>query len=117
MEEIKKIVKVAYEALNDKLAEDIKILDISEVSVMADYFIIATGKNPNHVKTLIDFVEDKVNEAGFATKNIEGTHSGSWVLIDFSDIIVHIFDRQNRSFYDLERIWADGKTIEDIEEL
>ncbi len=117
MEKIKEILKVAYDALDDKLAEDIKVLDISEISVLADYFIIATGKNPNHVKTLVDYVEEKVNLAGVETKNIEGTHSGSWVLVDFSDIIVHIFDKENRSFYDLERIWADGKLIENVEEL
>ncbi len=117
MDKIKEIVKVAYDALDDKLAEDVKVLDISGVSVMADYFLIATGKNPNHVKTLVDFVEEKVNKAGFDTKNIEGTHSGSWVLLDFSDIIVHIFDKENRSFYDLERIWADGKVIEDVKDL
>lgn len=114
MEKIKDMVKIAYEALDDKLGEDIRILDISHISVMADYFIIAHGNNPNHVKSLVDFTEEKLNKAGFSTKNIEGNTNGSWVLMDFKDIIVHIFDKDQRSFYDLERIWADGKVIEDI---
>ncbi len=117
MEKIKTMVKIAYEALDDKLAQDIKVLDIRGISVLADYFLIATGKNSNHVKTLMDYVEEKMNEADFETKNVEGTHSGSWVLIDFNDIIVHIFDSENRAFYDLERIWSDGKVIENVEDL
>lgn len=114
MNDIKQMVKLAYEALDDKLGEDIRILDISKVSVIADYFIIAHGNNSNHVKSLVDFTEEKLNRAGFDTKNIEGNTNGSWVLLDFKDIIVHVFDKENRSFYDLERIWADGKVIEDV---
>ncbi len=117
METIKDMVKIAYTALDDKQGEDIRILDISGISVLADYFIIAHGNNSNHVRSLIDFTEEKLNKAGFETKNIEGNHNGSWVLMDFKDIIVHVFDKENRSFYDLERIWADGKVIENIEEL
>jgi len=117
METIKDMVKIAYAALDDKQGEDIRILDISGISVLADYFIIAHGNNSNHVRSLIDFTEEKLNKAGFETKNIEGNHNGSWVLMDFRDIIVHVFDKENRSFYDLERIWADGKVIENIEEL
>ncbi len=117
METIKDMVKIAYSALDDKQGEDIRILDISGISVLADYFIIAHGNNSNHVRSLIDFTEEKLNKAGFETKNIEGNHNGSWVLMDFKDIIVHVFDKENRSFYDLERIWADGKVIENIEEL
>lgn len=117
METIKDMVKIAYTALDDKQGEDIRILDISGISVLADYFIIAHGNNSNHVRSLIDFTEEKLNKAGFKTKNIEGNHNGSWVLMDFKDIIVHVFDKENRSFYDLERIWADGKVIENIEAL
>ncbi len=117
MEKIKDMVRLAHEALDDKLGEDIRILDISGISVIADYFVIAHGNNPNHVRSLIDFTEEKLNKAGFDTKNIEGNHNGSWVLMDFKDIIVHVFDKENRSFYDLERIWADGKVIEDIKDI
>lgn len=114
MDTIKNMVKIAYEALDDKLGEDIRIIDISNISVLADYFIIAHGNNSNQVRSLIDYTEEKLNKAGYETKNIEGNHNGSWVLMDFRDIIVHVFDKENRSFYDLERIWADGKVIEDV---
>ncbi len=117
METIKEMVKIAYTAMDDKQGEDIRILDISNISVLADYFIIAHGNNSNHVRSLIDFTEEKLNKAGYDTKNIEGNHNGSWVLMDFRDIIVHVFDKDNRSFYDLERIWADGRVVENLDDL
>jgi len=117
MEESKKMVKIAYQALDDKLGEDIRIIDISNISVLADFFIIAHGKNANHVKALIDFTEEKLNKAGYPTKNIEGNHNGSWILLDFYDTIIHVFDQNNRSLYDLERLWSDGKVVTDIHSL
>lgn len=111
-----KMAKAAYEALEDKQGEDIKVLDIHEISVLADYFIIAHGNNPNHVKALIDAVEDQLAEMGYTTNHVEGYHEGTWVLLDFGRIIVHVFHKEARLFYDLERIWSDGKTIS-IEEL
>ena len=106
-----KMAKVAYEALDDKMGEDIKVLDIHEISVLADYFLIAHGNNPNHVKALIDSVEDKLEELGYSTNHIEGYQEGTWVLLDFGRIIVHVFHKEARLFYDLERIWSDGKTV------
>ena len=106
-----KMAKVAYEALDDKMGEDIKVLDIPEISVLADYFLIAHGNNPNHVKALIDSVEDKLEELGYSPNHIEGYQEGTWVLLDFGRIIVHVFHKEARLFYDLERIWSDGKTV------
>ena len=106
-----KLVKAAYEALDDKMGEDMKILGIHEISVLADYFLIAHGNNPNHVKALIDSVEDKLEELGYSTNHIEGYQEGTWVLLDFGRIIVHVFHKEARLFYDLERIWSDGKTV------
>jgi len=106
-----KMAKVAYEALDDKMGEDIKVLDIHEISVLADYFLIAHGNNPNHVKALIDSVEDKLEEMGYSPNHIEGYQEGTWVLLDFGRIIVHVFHKEARLFYDLERIWSDGKTV------
>ena len=106
-----KMAKVAYAALDDKMGEDIKVLDIHEISVLADYFLIAHGNNPNHVKALIDSVEDKLEELGYSPNHIEGYQEGSWVLLDFGRIIVHVFHKEARLFYDLERIWSDGKTV------
>lgn len=116
MEQAKEMAKIAYKALNDKKGEDIKIIDIGGISVMADYFLIANGNSDNQVRALVDNVEEEMQKAGYYVKQREGYGSGSWVLMDFGDIIVHIFDKENRLFYDLERIWRDGKMI-DIENL
>lgn len=108
------MVKLAIEALEDKKAEDIRVIDISEVSVLADYFIIAGGSNRSQIQALSDNVEEKLGRAGAPSKQIEGYETANWVLLDFGDIIVHIFDKENRLLYDLERIWRDGKMV-DIE--
>lgn len=106
-----KAVEIAYKALEDKQAVDIRVLDIREVTVMADYFIIAHGNNPNHIKALIDTVDEKLSEAGYFMKHAEGMNSPSWTLLDYGDVIVHVFSKDDRLFYDLERIWSDGKPV------
>lgn len=105
------MAKLAILALEDKKAEDIKVIDISQVSVIADYFIIAGGSNSNQIQALCDNVQEKLGRAGFPARQTEGYDTANWVLIDFGDVIVHIFDRENRLLYDLERIWSDGRTI------
>ena len=107
----KERANMAIEALEDKKAEDIRVIDISEVSVIADYFIIASGNNRNQVQALIDNVEEQLGRAGVSPKQIEGYDAANWVLMDYRDIIVHVFDKENRLFYDIERIWRDGKNI------
>ena len=109
MEQSRKMAKLAYEALDEKKGEDIKVIDISEISVLADYFIIANGTNDSQVRALVENVEDKLSKEGYEPKLREGYGLGSWVLLDFGNIIVHVFDKENRLFYDLERIWRDGK--------
>lgn len=116
MEQARMMANIAYKALDDKKGEDIKIIDISTVSTIADYFIIANGSNENQVRALVESVEDELAKAGFIVKQREGYGLGNWVLLDFGDIIVHVFDKENRLFYDLERIWRDGKTV-NVEEL
>lgn len=106
------MAKMAVLALEDKKAEDIKILDISELSVIADYFIIAGGTNKSQIQALCDNVCEKLGRAGYPERQKEGYDTANWVLIDFGDVIVHIFDKENRLLYDLERIWRDGKLIE-----
>lgn len=107
----KEMVKLAVQALEDKKGEDIKVIDITEVSVLADYFIIASGTNKNQVQALVDNVDETLGRAGYEAKQMEGYATANWVLLDYNDIIVHVFDSENRLFYDLERIWRDGKTI------
>ena len=104
MNNSKEMAKIACRALEDKKAEDIRIIDISEVSVIADYFIIADGSNQNQLQALY--------KAGYHVKQVEGNQRSSWILMDYNDIIIHIFSKEDRMFYDLERIWRDGKQID-----
>lgn len=114
--EPKELAKQICDALADKKGEDIKIINISDVSVMADYFIIASGTNRSQVQAMADNVEEMLGKAGTEPKQIEGYQSANWILMDYRDVIVHIFDRENRLFYDLERIWRDGTSMT-VEEL
>jgi ribosome-associated protein len=107
----KEMIKLAYHALDEKKALDITIINIEEVSVLADYFIIASGTNRNQVQALADNVDEAMHKAGYEVKQTEGYRTANWVLLDYGDIIVHVFDSENRLFYDLERIWRDGKVI------
>ena len=104
-------VKAAYKGLDDKLAIDIKVLDIREISPIADYFLIASGSNSNQIKAMADAVEENLYKAGFRLSHSEGMQTGSWILLDFGDIIVHLFNEEDRSFYNLERIWGDAKEV------
>lgn len=108
----KEMVKTAVAALQDKKGEDIRVIDISGVTVIADYFIIASGSNPNQVQALVDNVEEQMYKAGYDDPRVEGYNSASWVLLDYNDVIVHVFSQDDRLFYDLERIWRDGKEID-----
>ena len=112
------MAKIAYRALEDKKAENIQVIDIEHVSVIADYFLIASGSNRNQVQALAENVEEQLYKAGFEKKQTEGFSTGNWILMDYGDIVIHIFDRENRLFYDLERIWRDGTgiTIEELEQ-
>lgn len=117
LETSKKMAAAACRALDSKKGEDIRVIDISEISVLADCFIIANGNSNSQVQALVDNVEEELAKEGYTVKQREGYGLGNWVLLDFGDIIVHVFDKENRLFYDLERIWKDGKTIsmEDLE--
>ncbi len=110
--ETKKTALLAVNALEDKKAEDIRIIDISEISTIADYFIIADGSNKSQIQAMADNVSEILGRAGVTVRQIEGYQNANWILMDFQDIIIHIFDRENRLFYDLERIWRDGVLIE-----
>ncbi len=108
----KNMAKQAIKALEDKKAEDIHVIDISEVSVVADYFIIANGSNRSQIQAMADNVQEVLGRAGYAMRQVEGYNTANRILMDFGDVIVHIFDKENRLFYNLERIWRDGKAIE-----
>lgn len=112
MNQTNDMVHIIYDALAEKKGEDIKVIDISKISVMADYFIITNGNSSNQMDALVENVEEQMHKAGYSLKQREGSKGGTWVLMDYGDAIVHIFDKESRTFYNLERIWNDGKVIE-----
>ncbi|MCR5108659.1 MAG: ribosome silencing factor [Lachnospiraceae bacterium] len=106
----KTVLETIVRSLEDKKGRDIKVLDISGISILSDYFILVSGSNKNQIDAMVDDILEKLHMIGVYPKNIEGRTS-AWILMDFGDIIVHIFDEESRSFYDLERIWRDSKEI------
>lgn len=114
-DEIRKMAAQAVEALEDKKAEDIRILDIREVSVVADYFIIASGNNRNQIQAFADEIEQRLGREDYHPKSLEGYENANWILLDFGDLVIHLFDKETRFFYDLERIWRDGRQMDAAE--
>lgn len=108
--------KIAVTALEDRKAEDIKVIDIREISPIADFFIIANGTNQNQIQAMRDAADEALYRAGLPVKQVEGNQNSTWILMDYGDVIIHIFSKEDRLFYDLERVWRDGKEI-DVKEL
>lgn len=107
----RKMAEIVYQALDEKKGEDIKVIEISDISVMADFFVIANGGSQPQINAMTENVQEKMNQAGYQVKRIEGNRSSSWILMDYGDVVVHVFNREDRLFYDLERIWSDGKIV------
>jgi len=107
----KEMAKIAYHALAEKKSSNTQIIDISGISVFADYFIIADGSNQNQIQAMCEAVEEALQKSGISVKQVEGNKNSSWILMDYGEIIVHVFSKEDRLFYDLERIWGDGKFI------
>ena len=103
---------MAAKAISSKKGLDIQVIEISDISVLADYMVIATGTSSTHVKALADEVEYKLDEAGISVSHIEGYRSNSWILLDYVDVIVNVFSDEAREFYDLDRLWQDGKPVD-----
>ena len=109
----KEMVRVAIEAMKDKKAEDIRVIDISKVSVIADYFVIASGNNVNQVQAIVDNLQEELYKEGCKIEpKVEGYNSATWVLLDYKDVVFHVFSADDRRFYDLERIWRDGVELD-----
>ena len=111
MTDSKEALKVILNALEEKKAFDIKLINISKISTLCDYIVIADGTNKKQVQALSDNVEDAMHKAGFSHKSIEGYSEGGWILLDYYDIIVHIFSEESRRFYNIEKIWNDGDYV------
>ena len=98
--------------LDEKKAHDIKIINVNKKTIIADYFVIAGGSSRTQVNSLADEVEYKLGLEGIVPTRIEGRGDGSWVILDFNSVIVHVFGRDARDFYKLEKLWAEGTTID-----
>ena len=109
------MAKTAYAALSSKKGQEIVVIDISEISSIADYFVIAHGNNVRQVQAMADEVEMKMKDAGFFPGHIEGYQNANWILMDYKDIAIHVFSADDRAFYDLERIWQEGHTLTEEE--
>ncbi len=97
--------------LDSKKAENISVIKIDAISSLADYFVIATGRGSTHVRSLSDELEEKLKERGATPARIEGYRSDSWILLDYANVVVHIFTQEARDFYDLDRLWTDGTKV------
>ncbi|HIT73099.1 ribosome silencing factor [Tyzzerella sp. An114] len=103
--------KIAREALEDKKGEDIKVLDIKGLSNIADCFVIASGNNPNQLRAMADEVEEKLFKEGYKLHHSEGYTGGTWILLDFGNLLIHLFNKSEREFYSLDRVWGDAKEM------
>ncbi|NTV89930.1 MAG: ribosome silencing factor, partial [Clostridiales bacterium] len=108
MEFVKKAEK-AVEILESKKAVDIESINISGITTLADFFVICSGTSVTHVRALADEVDEKMKEAGWEVLHTEGYDTARWILLDYGDIVVHVFHQEDRSFYNLEKLWSDGK--------
>ncbi len=108
-----KIVAATRKAMEDKKAEKIKVIYIGEISVVADYFVICSASNSSQLEAIVDNVSEELAKIGVYSKKQEGNRNSGWILLDYGDVVIHVFLREDRDFYNLERIWSDGKVIED----
>ena len=108
-----KILNTIYNAIDDKKGGNTRILDISAITTISDYFIVTSGNNYNQVRAIADNVEEELlKKHGMRPERVEGYNNGEWILLDYIDYVIHVSDREQRLFYDIERIWSDGKEIE-----
>ena len=107
LNDVQKKLSIINEACDDKKGEDIKVIDISKYSTIAEYFVIVSGNSSTQVQSIADGVDDKMSKAGYEDIEKEGYKSGRWILLDFGDIIVHVFHKEERDYYNLERLWSE----------
>ena len=106
------ILKVVYKALDDKFANDIVVMEVTQLSTMTDYFVIADGNNPSQIQAMADEVQEKLNIAhAIKPLTVEGYSDASWILVHFGDVIVHLFNKENRELYKLEKVWGDAPIL------
>lgn len=110
------MAKMIAKILDDKKGQDIQVLDVSDLTVITEYFVLVSARSDTQVKALRDAVEETMNEQGIEPIHRDGYRDARWVVLDYSGVIVHIFHYEQREFYNLERLWADAKTLETREQ-
>ena len=110
--ELLEIVKKIANALDDKKAFDVKVLDITKISVLADYFVLASGDNSSQLQAMMYIVEEVMYKNGINSKRVECSANSSWILMDYNDVVIHIFNKEEREFYNLDKVWSDGELVE-----
>ena len=109
---MKEVLKIAVKAVDDKKASDIVVMDISGVASFADYFLLCSGDSSRQIHAIADEVEAKLAAKGQRAAHVEGYNHAEWILLDYVDLVIHIFSKKARAYYDLERLWRDAKTID-----
>jgi ribosome-associated protein len=105
-------LKIALSAADDKKARDLLALDISRIASFASYFLFCTGDSSRQMQAIADEIQKKLKESGILASHVEGYQNSEWILLDYFDLVVHVFSREAREFYDLERLWRDGKKLD-----
>ena len=106
------LIASAVKILDGKKAEDIRVIKIGDLTILADYFIIADGTSSTQTKALADEVEFRLKQQGREPKQVQGNNGSNWIILDYSDVVIHIFYKEARDFYNLERLWSDGEDID-----
>jgi len=105
-------LKIALKAAEDKKAQDILALDISKIASFANYFLFCTGDSSRQMQAIADEIQKRLKKSGIQSSHIEGYQNSEWILMDYFDLVIHIFSKEARAFYDLERLWRDGKKLD-----
>lgn len=108
---VEDLARLVAKAAEDKKAENLIIMDISNLSIIADYFMICHGNNERQVQAIVREIRDQAHKNGYNIRGIEGAEEGRWVLVDLEDVVIHVFHREEREFYNLERLWGDANVV------
>ena len=109
---VEQMTQIVYDAIDDKLGQDISIINIGKVSSLCDYFVIATASSSRQVKAIADNVQDALTEHGIEPRSKEGYDTQTWILLDYGDVMVHVFNEETRGFYNLEKLWKDAPYVD-----
>lgn len=108
----KEMALLLAQAMDSKKGKDIRVLETDGVTTLADYFVLCSGNSAPQLKALADAGEKAMKDHGILPHHVEGHRGGTWILQDYGDVVVHVFDKEARAFYDLDRLWADAKTVD-----